>query len=69
MSTLKVYYPRSAPTFYPRKSDQISWESFEALLDPNVELITGDEIPHPADYDLLVAGRPTDEQLTASPNL
>lgn len=39
------------------------------MLDPNVELITGDEIPHPADYDLLVAGRPTDEQLTASPNL
>lgn len=38
------------------------------LLDPRVDLHTG-EMPEPAQYTLLINGRPTPEQLSASPHL
>lgn len=41
----------------------------QASLRPQVELTHGSEIPVPAGYQILVAGRPSWEQLTASPNL
>jgi phosphoglycerate dehydrogenase-like enzyme len=40
-----------------------------ARLDRRIRLIHRLEIPVPADYEILVAGRPSSEQLTASPNL
>ena len=38
-------------------------------LDPQVEPTFGPDLPQPADYDILVAGRPNRVQLRASPNL
>ena len=66
---LKVFYPRKISSIYPRESDQQAWESFEALLDPQIKFLSGDKLPQPADYDVLVAGRPDEDMLTASPNL
>jgi phosphoglycerate dehydrogenase-like enzyme len=39
------------------------------LLDPSVKLTTGAEPPQPAEYAVLVAGRPQRRHLTASPQL
>ena len=33
-------------------------ETLRGLLDENIHLTLGDEIPAPAEYELLVAGRP-----------
>ena len=41
----------------------------QAQLDPTIELTIGPEIPHPAEYEILVGGRPTREEFSASPNL
>jgi phosphoglycerate dehydrogenase-like enzyme len=41
----------------------------QASLWPKVELTHGPEIPVPAGYQILIAGRPSREQLGASPNL
>jgi phosphoglycerate dehydrogenase-like enzyme len=38
-------------------------------LDPAVEVTSGRDIPQPADFHILVAGRPTREQLAASSRL
>jgi phosphoglycerate dehydrogenase-like enzyme len=38
-------------------------------LDENVKIIPGPELPNPADYQILVAGRPSREHLAASPYL
>jgi phosphoglycerate dehydrogenase-like enzyme len=38
-------------------------------LDSGIELTVGDQIPDPADYQILVGGRPSREFLKASPNL
>jgi len=40
-----------------------------ASLDPDVDLTSGLALPTPAAYHILVAGRPSREQITASPNL
>lgn len=39
------------------------------LLPADVQLTTGSDLPQPADYHILVAGRPTRAQIEASPNL
>lgn len=41
----------------------------EERLDPSIRLRVGPELPDPADYRILVAGRPTRQHLTASPEL
>jgi phosphoglycerate dehydrogenase-like enzyme len=41
----------------------------QAQLDPAIELSIGPELPNPAEYEILVSGRPTIEELDASPNL
>lgn len=38
-------------------------------LDPSLELTHGDELPSPAEYEILVAGVPDKKYLDASPNL
>ena len=38
-------------------------------LDPAITLTMGDDIPDPANYNVLVAGRPSREFITASPDL
>jgi phosphoglycerate dehydrogenase-like enzyme len=40
-----------------------------AKLHPGIHLTSGPELPQPASYDILIAGRPQREQLVASPNL
>ncbi len=58
--TLSVYFPAH------RFKDV---DLLRARLDRRVRLIHSLELPIPADYKVLVAGRPSREQLTASPNL
>ena len=41
----------------------------ESQLDPNIILSTGPDLPKPADFQILVAGRPGREHLAASPEL
>ena len=65
---LKVYYPEDPPS-QPFKEEKAAWDLLYARLDPQVELITGEELPQPADYQILVNGRPTAEQIEASPVL
>ena len=59
--TLRVYMPRT------------SGEAFEgalrAAVGPTVEMAFGETRPDPADYGILVAGRPSEEDLDASPVL
>ena len=38
-------------------------------LDPGIQLNSGPEVPKQAQYQILVAGRPTKQQLSASPDL
>ena len=60
---LKVYYPQ-APY-----DNQQAWEALTSALDPEIAIATGTDFPDPADYQMLIAGRPTAEQIEASPNL
>jgi phosphoglycerate dehydrogenase-like enzyme len=69
MEKLKVYYPRPKLGLYPRGVSEQARQVLDAELDPTIEFIMSEELPDPADYDILVAGRPTEEQLIASPNL
>lgn len=64
-----VYYPRTVPGLYPRKADEIAWQTLLDNLDPEIHLQTGEQIPQPAEYEILIAGRPTPAQLEASPRL
>jgi phosphoglycerate dehydrogenase-like enzyme len=41
----------------------------ESLLQAGIRLTTGEQLPSPADYHILVAGRPDQRELTSSPNL
>ncbi len=59
---LQVYIPQ--PPDHGAFNDHL-----RASLDPLVELQDGSALPEPALYEVLVAGRPTHDQLTASPNL
>ena len=50
-------------------TDQFDLAALRAHLAPGVEATAGLALPDPASFDILVAGRPTLEQLQASPNL
>ena len=39
------------------------------LLDPGIQLTSSPQVPKQAQYQILVAGRPTKHQLSASPDL
>lgn len=66
---LKVFFPRPKLSLYPREVDKQAMQVLDDELDPDVKLIMDTEIPDPAEYHILVAGSPTEEQLNASPNL
>ena len=66
---LTVYYPREINSLYPRSIEAQAWQKLLDQLEPGIEIITGTEIPEPAEYHVLIAGRPTQAQLEASPNL
>jgi phosphoglycerate dehydrogenase-like enzyme len=44
-------------------------EAFDSLLDDEIKITSGDKIPQPADYDILIYPTPSPEWLEASPNL
>ena len=52
-----------------RSPDPAPLDHLRASLHPDVRLTLGPDLPSPADYDILVAGRPQREHLAASPNL
>ena len=66
---LKAYYPREPGSASTRESDREAWRVLETCLDGKIKIVTGTELPQPADYHILVSGRPSAEQLEASPNL
>lgn len=66
---LAVFYPRTFTGLYPRKADEIAWQLLLDNLGPEVYIQTGEKIPEPAEYEILIAGRPTIEQMEASPKL
>jgi phosphoglycerate dehydrogenase-like enzyme len=49
--------------------EDIQFSQLQALLDPRFETSIGKELPQLADFEILVAGRPTAEQIEASPHL
>lgn len=66
---MKVYYPIDQPSIYPRTPGEDAWETLLARLDSSITILTGSELPDPADYEVLISGTPTEEQIEASPNL
>ena len=52
---------------YEPEADHFSF--LKNLLADNITLTAGADLPSPADYQILVAGRPSQEALTTSPNL
>ncbi|MBN2044330.1 MAG: hypothetical protein JW757_04850 [Anaerolineales bacterium] len=66
---LKVFYPHPPYSGAGQESEQTAWQALIDALDPSMTVLTGQEIPDPADYHILIAGRPTAEQLEASPSL
>ncbi|MFZ2359436.1 MAG: NAD(P)-dependent oxidoreductase [Anaerolineae bacterium] len=50
-------------------TEQLDLPELHASLDPGIRVTAGAPLPHPASFDMLVAGRPTLEHLQASPNL
>ena len=52
---------------YPPKDS--AKETLLKHLDPHIRLTFGPDLPVPADFDILVCGRPNQDQLRASPNL
>lgn len=59
--------PLSVHLHRPPEEDALA--RLQAALDPGVQLSCGPDLPEPAVYEILVAGRPEREQLTASPAL
>ena len=51
---------------YPPTPDDLAF--LQSQLHPDVQITVGD-LPSPANFEILVNGRPTTEELTASPNL
>lgn len=60
--SLKVYYP------YLEVGDE-AHQILTDVLDASIELVVGETRPNPAEYHILVEGRPSPENLIASPNL
>jgi phosphoglycerate dehydrogenase-like enzyme len=50
-------------------TEQLDLAALHAHLDPGIQVSTGLALPEPATFDVLVAGRPTLQQLQASPSL
>jgi phosphoglycerate dehydrogenase-like enzyme len=50
-------------------TEALNLAALRAHLDPGIQITTGLALPDPARFDILVAGRPTLQQLRASPNL
>jgi phosphoglycerate dehydrogenase-like enzyme len=59
---------QSVHLFYPRY-DAETLDRFRAMLDPSIKVTAGPDLPTPALYTILVAGRPEREHLLASPVL
>ncbi len=60
--SLNVYYPYI-------EVDDPAYQILTEALHPDVNLVVGETRPEPAEYHVLVEGRPSVENLTASPNL
>ena len=65
--------PANAPTnlrvHLLHKPDDAAFQTLQALLDAGISLTWGQDVPSPADYHILVGGRPAREHLEASPVL
>jgi phosphoglycerate dehydrogenase-like enzyme len=55
--------------YYPNAPEPECVDLLKSHLRPGIKLTTGQELPANPDYHVLVAGRPSPEQLQASPNL
>lgn len=57
------------PVFVLHPPDAEDLTRLRERLEPDVHIVLGPDLPDPADYRVLVAGRPGREHVTASPNL
>jgi phosphoglycerate dehydrogenase-like enzyme len=55
--------------YYPDLVDPAWEQSLRSMLHPDLQVSVGPEVPEPVDYQILVSGRPTVEQLDASSEL
>jgi phosphoglycerate dehydrogenase-like enzyme len=55
--------------YYPHLSENDLEQKLRPALHPEVRISIGAAVPEPASYEVLVCGRPTDEQLDSSPSL
>ena len=55
--------------YIPREFEQNEQASFDAIIKPEIQVDFGGELPETAEYEVLAHGRPTEEQLDASPHL
>jgi phosphoglycerate dehydrogenase-like enzyme len=55
--------------YYPRDLGKETAAQLRRKLGPQVRLRLGTTLPSPADYEILISGRPQPEQLSASPRL
>lgn len=55
--------------YLPEESKDALLALLQAQLLPGIAVTIGEELPEPADFQVLVTGRPTREHLAASPNL
>jgi phosphoglycerate dehydrogenase-like enzyme len=66
---VRAYYPQAPYAEIAEEENRQFWQALAGMLDPAVSLLSGPDLPDPADYQILISGRPTAEQLEASPNL
>ncbi|HDS00646.1 MAG TPA: hypothetical protein ENO07_01380, partial [candidate division Zixibacteria bacterium] len=59
----------SISVFLLEQYDDEFVDKLRKKLDAEIDLYYGEEIPDPAEYEILVAGVPEREHLTASPRL
>jgi phosphoglycerate dehydrogenase-like enzyme len=68
--TLNVYIPKLNDVLITLPPNQDNSESYlRSLLHEHIQVEVGTQLPNPANYHVLVSGRPTQEQLQASRSL
>jgi phosphoglycerate dehydrogenase-like enzyme len=55
--------------FIPSRHTHLPVDDLRRLVHPTIQIIVADELPVPADFDILISGFPNRDQVVASPNL
>lgn len=55
--------------FIPTRHTHLPIQDLRRLVDPSIQIITGEELPSPADFEILISGFPDRDMILASPRL